>query len=100
MKIHKKIKIGIPIIGTFSAITSKVYIVNLKLKFGDYDEKKYYFRLSPGDAADENVIGIRAYAFYSVFELKRPKIKCKLFPGVGPNMELSLLQRKFRKSCQ
>ena len=36
MIIHKKIKIGIPGIGTFSVITSKV-IVNLKLKFCDYN---------------------------------------------------------------
>ena len=55
MKINKKIKIGIPEMGTFSVITAKV--VNLKLKFWGYNEKnmgfhltpkKYYFQLSPG----------------------------------------------------
>ena len=33
MKIHKKIKIGMPVIGKFSAITNFQSIVNLKLKF-------------------------------------------------------------------
>ena len=46
MKIYKKIKIGIPEIGTFSATTAKVNIVNLKLKFCGYNEKNMGFHLS------------------------------------------------------
>ena len=43
MKIHKKIKIGIWEIGTFSVMTSKVY---LKLKFWDYNDKNMGFHLT------------------------------------------------------
>ena len=52
MKIHEKIRVGIPEIGTFSAVTE------FKAEFWDYNEKKYglsfgtkkvlYFRWSPG----------------------------------------------------
>ena len=45
MKIHKKIKIGKPEIGTFSVTTSKS-IVKLKLKFWDYNEKNMDFHLT------------------------------------------------------
>ena len=54
MKIHKKIKIDIPEIGT--VCFNFHYIVNLELKFWGYNEKKigfhltpkYFFWLSPG----------------------------------------------------
>ena len=45
MKIHKKIKISILEMGTFSAITSKV--ANLKLKFWGHNEKNIGFHLIP-----------------------------------------------------
>ena len=56
MKIHKKIKIGIPEIGTFSAITAKVYliwswnfgVIMRKIWVFIWHQIKYYFRLSPG----------------------------------------------------
>ena len=62
MKIHKKIKIGIPVIGTFCAIISKVWwiwswnfgIMMRKIWAFIGHQKKYYFPLSP---VDENVIG-------------------------------------------
>ena len=56
MKIHKKIKIGIPI-NMYIFCYNFQSKVNLKLKFWGYNEKnmgfhltpkKYYFRLSPG----------------------------------------------------
>ena len=46
MKIHTKIKIGIPEIGTFFCYNLQS-TVNLKLKFGDYDEKNMGFHLTP-----------------------------------------------------
>ena len=71
MKIHKKMKVGILEIGTFSAISYFQSTMNLKLKFWGYDEKnmgfhltpkKYYFLLHPGG---ENVIGIIAFKHIS-----------------------------------
>ena len=48
MKIHKKIAIVIPGIGTFSAITLKKYKsrVNLRLKFWGYNWKNMGFHLT------------------------------------------------------
>ena len=58
MKIHKKVKIGKPEIGTFSTITSKVKGIYNEENMGFHlTPKNYYFRLRLGD---ENVIRIRA----------------------------------------
>ena len=47
MKIHKKIKIGIPEISTFSVNRQSIGLVNLKLKFWGYNEKNMGFHLTP-----------------------------------------------------
>ena len=56
MKIHKKIKIGIPEIGTFFCSNFQ-NIVNLKLKFWGYNENNMGFNMTPKNTTSGSALG-------------------------------------------